>query len=354
MPLLEVRGVTLRYAAAPVLRDVSLAVAEGEIFALLGPSGCGKTSLLRVIAGLERPERGEVWFGGERIDAVPVHRRGFGLMFQEFALFPHLDVRHNVEFGLRMQGMAAAARRARLAELLALVGLRGYDERKVHQLSGGERQRVALARSLAPKPRLLMLDEPIGALDRALRESLLRELREILKGLGLTSVYVTHDQDEAFSLADRVLIMHEGRVRQVGRPEEIFAAPVDAFVARFVGLDNLIDGRAGEGGRVATTALGQFALPAAATAGAALTLLLGDERAQLRRREETEEAGGPNRFAARVQQRSFRGRTLTFRLEAAGMTLTFAVDTRPEHRAIEAGDEVIVALDPASIRVLPA
>ena len=241
-PLLDVRGVTMRYDDAPVLRDVSLSVAEGEIFAVIGPSGCGKTSLLRVIGGLERAEAGGVWLAGERIDGVPSHRRGIGMMFQELALFPHLDVRANVAFGLRMQGLAREPREARVEEMLELVGLSGYGGRKVHELSGGERQRVALARSLAPGPRLLMLDEPVGALDRALREDLLSELSEILRAQGLTAIYVTHDQEEAFALADRVIVMDAGRVRQSGRPEDVYGAPADAWVARFLGRTNLIPG----------------------------------------------------------------------------------------------------------------
>ena len=241
-PLLSVRDVHLHYGATPALGGVSLEVAEGEIFAVIGPSGCGKTSLLRVIGGLERAESGEVWLDGARIDGTPAHRRGIGLMFQELALFPHLDVESNVAFGLRMQGLSGPARAARVAGMLALVGLSGYGGRKVHELSGGERQRVALARSLAPRPRLLMLDEPVGALDRALREELLSELAVILRSQGLTAIYVTHDQEEAFALADRVLVMQGGLARQSGRPEEIYGAPVDAWVARFLGRTNLVAG----------------------------------------------------------------------------------------------------------------
>ena len=241
-PLLETRSVCLRYDGDLVLRDVSMQVAEGEIYAVIGPSGCGKTSLLRVIAGLERAQAGEVWLGGECIDDVPAHRRGIGMMFQELALFPHLDVRANVAFGLRMQGLARGPRDARLDEMLALVGLSGYGDRKVYELSGGERQRVALARSLAPRPRLLLLDEPVGALDRALREQLLSELGQILRAPGLTAIYVTHDQEEAFALADRVMVMDAGRVRQIGRPQALYGAPAGAWVARFLGLTNLVPG----------------------------------------------------------------------------------------------------------------
>ena len=371
MPVLEARALSLRYGATLALDRVSFSLEDGETFAVLGPSGCGKTSLLRVIAGLERPQAGEVWLDGRCIDGMPPHRRGFGLMFQEFALFPHLRVAQNVEFGLRMQGLPRADRRRRVKELLALVGLEGYETRRMHELSGGERQRVALARSLAPNPRLLMLDEPIGALDRNLRESLLLELRTLLTQLGQTALYVTHDQEEAFAIADRVLVMEGGRVRQIGRPAEVYQRPANAFVARFIGLPNLLPGRveAGrDGRRLVRTAVGTFCAPADSVTGAPLdappgtdlTLLLGNEGVQLQRRDTGGDANndansgaaGLNRFRARVAQRSFRGRTSTFRLDASGRALQFEVENSADHAAIAPGDEVSVTLAAAAVRVL--
>lgn len=356
MTLLTAEGLRLRYGDELVLRDVSFEVEAGEVLALLGPSGCGKTSILRVVAGLEAAEAGVVRLDGNDLAGVPSHRRGFGLMFQEFALFPHLRVEQNVDFGLRMQGLGSDERRVRVAELLTIVGLDGYESRQVHQLSGGERQRVALARSLAPRPRLLMLDEPMGALDRGLRDALLLELRRILTELGQTSIYVTHDQDEAFSLADRVLIMEQGEIRQSGTPEEIFRRPADAFVARFIGLGNLIETEIErrEGATVARTAIGEFALAAAVDAPSGrATLLVGDERAQLERAEDAAEQRAANSFLARVRQRSFRGRRLTFRVEAGEATFLFEADTRPQHQAIREGDRVLVTVDPESLRILP-
>ena len=358
MALLEAEGLRLRYGDELVLRDVSFEVEAGEVLALLGPSGCGKTSILRVVAGLEPAEAGVVRLEGTDLAGVPSHRRGFGLMFQEFALFPHLAVEQNVDFGLRMQGLRGDERRERVAELLEIVGLTGYESRQVHQLSGGERQRVALARSLAPRPRLLMLDEPMGALDRSLRDALLLELRRILAELGQTSIYVTHDQDEAFSLADRVLIMEQGAIRQAGTPEAIFRQPADAFVARFIGLGNLIEAEIEhrEGTTLAHTAIGEFALPVATTVPRGRgTLLIGDERAQLERLQRTlDRADGPacNSFVAVVLQRSFRGRWLTFRVEAGDARFLFETDTRLQHRAIREGDRVLVTVDPESLRVL--
>ena len=201
---------------------MSFDVASSEIVCLLGPSGCGKTTLLNIIAGLEQPESGQVLVEGQDIAGTPVHRRGFGLMFQDLALFPHKNVRDNVAFGLRMANLAPQAIDLRVREVLELVGLAGFEQRDVNQLSGGEQQRVALARSLAPRPRLLMLDEPLSSLDRALRERLMNELRDILTRVGQTAIYVTHDQQEAFALADRVVILNAGRVAQIGTPQQVY------------------------------------------------------------------------------------------------------------------------------------
>ncbi|MER3543252.1 MAG: iron ABC transporter ATP-binding protein [Chloroflexota bacterium] len=241
--LLEVHHISKAFGSTPVLRDVSLRVAEGETVVLLGASGSGKTTLLRIIAGLETPDSGRVTFDGRDLAGVLVHRRGFGLMFQDLALFPHLNVFDNVAFGLRMAGLSRAEVAARVEEALELVGLSGFAHRDVHTLSGGERQRVALARSLAPRPRLLMLDEPLGALDRVLRDQLIAELRDILKGVGVTALYVTHDQAEAFVLADRIALLHQGKIEQEGTPEEVYRHPATPFVARFLGLTNLLPGR---------------------------------------------------------------------------------------------------------------
>ena len=247
--LLSIEKVAKSYPDLPVLQAVSFEVDSGEIVCILGPSGCGKTTLLRLIAGLETPDSGRIMLDGHDLAPVPVHERNFGLMFQDFALFPHRNVAQNVAFGLRMQRRDTGDTWARVAEMLELVELRGYESRKVLDLSGGEQQRVALARSLAPRPRLLMLDEPLGSLDRTLREQLMVQLRSILKRVGVTAIYVTHDQEEAFAIADRVVIMRApeqegegGRVEQVGAPQQVYSHPVNASVARFLGFRNLIPG----------------------------------------------------------------------------------------------------------------
>jgi thiamine transport system ATP-binding protein len=210
-------------------------VADGEIICVLGPSGSGKSTLLRAVAGLEPEASGRVSWNGTGLAGVPAHRRGFGLMFQDHALFPHRDVLGNVAFGLRMQRLPRADVDHRARDALALVGMSGFERRRVSQLSGGEQQRVALARALAAAPRLLMLDEPLGSLDRSLRDRLVTELRALFVRLGLSILFVTHDHDEAFALADRLVVMHQGRIEQVGTPTEVWKRPGNAFVARFLG-----------------------------------------------------------------------------------------------------------------------
>ena len=270
---LEVDGVWFSAAGKEIVRGVSLRAAPGETVAVLGPSGCGKTTLLRIIAGLGEPSRGRVVFDGADITTTATHRRRFGMMFQDFALFPHLRVAANVEFGLREMRLGARERSKRAEALLERVGLGGYGKRTVETLSGGERQRVALARALAPEPRLLMLDEPLGALDRGLKERLTVELAATLHELDIPAVYVTHDQFEAFAIGDRLVIMREGMVVREGTPEEVYRSPRTEFVARFLGFENLVDGVV-EGGRV-RTAVGEWGMKDAPP-GDVLVLLRGD------------------------------------------------------------------------------
>ena len=232
---LEVQGLSVAFDGVPVLTGVDLAVAPGELVVLLGPSGCGKSTLLRTVAGLEQPTA-----GGVDLTRVPTHERGFGLVFQDHALFGHRDVAGNVDFGLRVAGMSPDQRAHRVARALALVGLDGFEGRRVDTLSGGEAQRVALARSLAAAPRLLMLDEPLGSLDRSLRERLTAELGALMRRLGLAALHVTHDHDEAFALADRIAVMGGGRIDRIGTPDEVWADPGTVHAARCLGHENLV------------------------------------------------------------------------------------------------------------------
>lgn len=259
MSLLRLDGVTVRFGERTALDGVDLEVFEHETVCLLGPSGSGKSTLLRVVAGLQRADAGQVLLAGRDQADVPAHRRGVGLMFQDHQLFPQRDVGGNVAFGLRMRGVSRAGQQRTVAELLELVGLPGAQRRAVTALSGGEQQRVALARALAPQPRLLMLDEPLGQLDRRLRERLVVELRELFDRLGTTVLAVTHDQGEAFALADRVVVMREGRIEQTGTPLEVWQRPATEFVARFLGFDNVVE--ATVQGDAADTPWGKLPVP---------------------------------------------------------------------------------------------
>jgi len=235
-----------------VLRDIDLSLQAGEILCLLGPSGCGKTTLLRLICGLEKPDSGRVYYRGRDITDVAPHLRQIGVMFQEFALFPHQNVFENIAFGLRVQRQPESDIGRRVGELLELVGLSGKGDRNVSDLSGGERQRVALARSLAPEPGLLLLDEPMGSLDRVLRERLLQDLKQILKQVRTTAIFVTHDHTEAFSVADRIAVVNDGRIEQLDRPEMIYRSPANRFVASFLGFQNLYEGAVQQDSGIAT------------------------------------------------------------------------------------------------------
>jgi len=241
--MLTVQDIWKTYEGKPLLCGISFQVEMGQTVCLLGPSGSGKSTLLRIIAGLEEADRGRVLWDGQDMGSVPVHLRNFGLMFQDYALFPHRNVFENVAFGLRMRGVPEAEIQSRVRQALDRVEMEAFERRQVTDLSGGEQQRVALARALAPGPRLLMLDEPLGALDRTLREQLGEELRQILKSTRVPAIYVTHDQEEAFTLADRLLVLHEGHVVQDGAPADVYERPVSEWVARFLGLGNLLTGR---------------------------------------------------------------------------------------------------------------
>lgn len=242
MIAISIEAVTKRFGRQAALDDVSLRIEPGELFFLLGPSGCGKTTLLRTLAGFITPDAGKVFFDREEVTELPPHKRRTGMMFQSYALWPHLSVARNVAFGLEEQGVPAAEREKRVREALASVRMESYAERKIGQLSGGQQQRVALARALVVRPRALLLDEPLSNLDAKLRLEMRSEIRRVCKEYGLTAVYVTHDQKEALSVADRLAVMSEGRIAQIGRPEEVYRRPQSRLVAEFIGETNILQG----------------------------------------------------------------------------------------------------------------
>lgn len=240
---IELRRLTVRYKAADALNGIDLAIRQGEFFSLLGPSGCGKTTTLNIIGGLIKPDEGEVWIGGKLVNDIPPYRRPVNTVFQSYALFPHMMVAQNIGFGLRMAGVPSAEIERRTREALALVSLADLGPRRPDQLSGGQQQRVALARALVNRPSVLLLDEPLGALDLKLRKQMQSELTRIQREIGITFIYVTHDQDEAMTMSDRIAVMDRGRIAQVGTPQEIYERPSSLFVADFIGASNVFSGR---------------------------------------------------------------------------------------------------------------
>ncbi|BDV34140.1 ABC transporter ATP-binding protein [Methylocystis iwaonis] len=310
-PLLSVEGVSKRYGAVVALDEITLDVGAGEFFALLGPSGCGKTTLMRCIAGFEAPDAGRLTLRGENLAGVPPYRRPVNMMFQSYALFPHLDVFENIAFGLRRKGAREDAIRARVGELLEMTQLASFGARRINELSGGQRQRVALARALAPRPALLLLDEPLGALDRKLREETQFQLKEIQRKTQTGFVIVTHDQDEALAIADRIAVMRAGRLEQIASPIDIYEKPATRFVAGFVGETNFIEGVvARDGGAAFVTSFARLpreecALPE----GARATLSIRPERIEISR-----EGQG---IAGRVEDYVFRGEYTLLRVRVA-------------------------------------
>lgn len=252
--MLEIRDLFKSYENKPLLRGISFSVSQGETICLLGASGSGKSTLLRMIAGLEFPESGQILLNGIDLAQTPPHLRDFGLVFQDYGLFPHLNIFDNVAFGLKMRNVPLAQINSRVAEMMDLVNLQGFEKRKVTDLSGGEQQRVALARALAPQPRLLMFDEPLGALDKSLKEDLLNQIRAILHKTKIPAIYVTHDQDEAFTIADRILFLHDGEIIRDGTPDEVWMNPNSAWAARMLGMGNVIEGVITSANKVKTEA----------------------------------------------------------------------------------------------------
>ena len=347
---LSLAGVGKSFGPVQAVADVDLDIPHGTFVCLLGPSGCGKTTLLRLIAGLETPTAGTIHLDGKDLTDVPAHRRAFGMVFQSLALFPHLNVTDNIGYALRISGAGAEARRTRVGELLDLVQLQDMGERSIAQLSGGQRQRVAIARALARNPALFLLDEPLSALDANLREAMQVELRQLQQRLGITTIVVTHDQREAMTMADTVVVMDLGRVRQSGTPLEIYRNPVDTFVADFIGSSNLIEGTATGDGRID---IGAAVIAVADGAGGYSS---GDNVAISIRPEEVHILAGGAPGGNRLP-----GRVTFIRDVGASVEITVACDGFPVlgimppkgRPAAGIGDDVIVELPAEACVLLP-
>jgi sulfate transport system ATP-binding protein len=342
---IEIRGLWKSFGSHAVLKDVTLDIPEGELVALLGPSGCGKTTLLRILAGLETADRGDVRHGGEEISARSARERNVGLVFQHYALFRHMTVADNVGFALAVRRRPPAEIAARVDELLGLVQLAGLRDRYPHQLSGGQRQRVALARALATSPRILLLDEPFGALDARVRQELRRWLRRLHDELHVTSVFVTHDQEEAFEVADRVVLMNQGRIEQVGKPEQVFEEPASPFVMRFLGAVNVFQGHV-DGDRAYVNDL-VFAAPGGSSRAHAHVFVRPHEL-------EIHRTPVPGSFAARVDRLVPLGAAVRVELTAPahGGPVEVELDLRKSEALALAPGEA-VHLSPRRVRVFP-
>jgi putative spermidine/putrescine transport system ATP-binding protein len=351
--MLRVEDVTVRFGDKAALDGATLEVAQGEVVALLGPSGSGKTTLLRVVAGLQRPDTGRVLLAGEEATAIPPYRRGIGVVFQDHALFHHRDVWGNVAFGLRMRGAARREIERRVQELLDLVGLSGFERRSIATLSGGEQQRVALARALAIEPQVLLLDEPLSALDAKIRVALRKEIRTIQRQLGITTVYVTHDQEEALSLSDRVVVMNEGRIEQIGAPADIYNFPATSFVASFVGTLNLIAGRVVNAGAGRLSIDGQEIRSSKpvedARDGATVTVAIRPESVELG------DGGGANQLRGPVEDVSFLGSIVRTRIGLeGGASLSLDTFNDPHLVPPNVGEVVTASFPPEATLVIGA
>jgi spermidine/putrescine transport system ATP-binding protein len=353
---IELCGLTKRFGSVVAVNDVSLKVEAGELLTLLGPSGCGKTTILRLLSGFERPTSGSILIAGSDVTAAAPHRRDINQVFQSYALFPHMNVRDNIAFGLRMQRVRSAEVSARVAEAVALVSLEGLESRFAHQLSGGQRQRVALARAIVPRPRVLLLDEPLSALDAKLRREMQVELKRLQRGIGVTTILVTHDQDEALAMSDRLAVMRAGRIEQLGTGEDVYHRPRSAFVAEFLGESNLV------GATVVAVGAGEVTLRSpegwllgVRSPSAPQVAVGGEHTVSIRPERLVFTPGEPPRNAARVRvvERTFLGSSVRMVLETEFKRRLTALSSDPGATGPAAqGDAGFCGFDPGDAVLL--
>ena len=346
MAAIELTGISKRFdhtvkGEVYAVRDVSLTVAEGELLTLLGPSGCGKSTTLRMIAGFEEPDDGRISIGGQDVTYILPNKRGIGFVFQNYALFPHLTIFENVAYGLRVQGKSEADISRAVGEVLALVGLANYERQQPHQLSGGEQQRVALARAVVFQPRVLLFDEPLSNLDAKLRVEMREEIRGLQKRIGITTVYVTHDQEEAMAISDRIAVMDRGEVVQQGTAHDLYYRPASEFVARFIGRANVVDARVLSADEVEIEGV-KVALATGRAAGQGVRLVIRPEMIEIAA------GGGPGRIA----QRTFLGEKTDYVVKLGGSRLQVAATDHYRRPTMDAGQVVSVRFHPEGIHVL--
>jgi putative spermidine/putrescine transport system ATP-binding protein len=350
MAFLELEHLEKRFGANHVVKDFSLEIGKGEFVSLLGPSGCGKTTVLRMVAGFETPDAGDIRIDGKQIAGLKPNQRNVGMMFQAYALFPNLTVAQNVGFGLKVAGESRAAIDARVTEMLTLIGLSELGGRYPFQLSGGQQQRVALARALAVRPRVLLLDEPLSALDAKIRVSLREEMRAIQQRLGITAIFVTHDQEEALSISDRVVVMHQGVADQIGTPFEIYNRPATRFVAQFVGTLSMLEATVTDQSKgeveAAGTRISGLKLPAATANGNKLALALRPEAVSLKH------AKGDIKLTGAITGIEFLGSVLRMKVSAGGTTIAFDTFNDPATPPPNFGETVSISFDRDSLLVL--
>lgn len=354
--ILTLRNIHKSFGSVMGVKDVSFSVSSGEIVSLLGPSGCGKTTTLRMIAGFEQPSSGDIRIAGKSAVGLKPYQRNVGLVFQHFALFPHMTIRGNIAYGLKYRGVPAGERETRVREALKLVQLEGYEDRKPAQLSGGQQQRVALARAIVTRPSIMLLDEPLSALDAKLRQSLQVELREILKSVNCSTIIVTHDQEEAMSLGDRLIVMNKGQIEQDGAPEHVYRHPATAFVADFIGrsswLDGVVVGRGEAGKTVVRISSGEcIAVVSPKEKDTPVNICIRPEHVTISK-EAPEDADGRNILRARVKNVLYLGSSTQYTLALSDRKTLLVDVANSSVGCFRVGDAVTVLFDPFNVSVL--